>query len=512
MSWEVELRMKSILTCFVALSILIILTSCGSGKKGIRIEEVDPDGEFHLDNRNYNYDSLFHTDALPYALKILDDKRSGIWSVEFFDLDGDSTIFSYDNNNNLLPASNLKLITTAAALKVLGKDYQFKTEFYYTGEIDTNSKTLNGNIVIWGTGDPTIGADYFRDSSLVKFRKLVKQIKYNFDVDTICGDIVIQNDLSYDRWYGKGWDIDDIPYYYAPIISQLSFNENLVKIIIDKNKIETIPHYPFKFKLDTVDIKREKIYRVMGTDSVIVKARFDKEIRNYVTVQDPFKLFKLQFKKALSRGGVVLKKADNAKLKLRNEKHIGNIYSDSLAALVLKCNRESNNFYAEQLFRETARIYALDSLEEKSLFDRKELSYDEIMSQNQKLYSSLFAIDDASPKDGSGLSRMNFFSAGMITKTLRIMFKESLFPVYLASCAQPGYDGSLRRKFLSEDINGKLFAKSGSMTGVNNISGYLITDSGRRVAFSILNNYYNYYRGTMNRRLEEIISYFIVNY
>jgi D-alanyl-D-alanine carboxypeptidase/D-alanyl-D-alanine-endopeptidase (penicillin-binding protein 4) len=176
-----------------------------------------------------------------------------------------------------------------------------------------------------------------------------------------------------------------------------------------------------------------------------------------------------------------------------------------------KCNVESNNFYAEQLFRETAKIFSADTLVSDSLRNI-DLTYENILKLNSELYSRLFGINNFEIMDGSGLSRRNFFSAEKFIKVLKVMIRDRNFVTYLSSFPNPGKEGTLEFKFVHPDLQNVLFAKTGSMSGVNNITGYLITKKGTRIAFSILNNYYNFARGIANRKLEKMLVYIVNNY
>ncbi|NOR45486.1 MAG: D-alanyl-D-alanine carboxypeptidase/D-alanyl-D-alanine-endopeptidase [Candidatus Delongbacteria bacterium] len=449
--------------------------------------------------------------GLPVEFNVLGDPRSGMWSVQFYDLDNNISLFEYNKNKNLLPASNLKIVTTAAALKVLGPFYQFKTDFFYTGKINKKLNVLDGDIIVYGSGDPTIGKNYFRDSTLTEFQVISESLKKNLGVDYIRGNIKVHNPVKHDKMFGKGWDIDDLPHYYSAMISPISFNENLIKIIIKNDKINVIPDYPFKFKLDTIpDMERSKFTRILGTDSVIIKSNFEKRAQGYITVQDPEKNFINALERYLKKNDISVMHEDIQDSTI-SIAPLCTIYSDSIFSIAHKCNIESNNFYAEQLFRETAKIFSTDILVSDSLRNI-DLTYDNILKLNSELYSRLFGINNFEIMDGSGLSRRNFFSAEKFVKVLKVMKKDRNFVTYLSSFPNPGKDGTLEFKFVHTDLNNVLFAKSGSMSGVNDYTGYMITKKGTRIAFSILNNYYNFSRGVANRKLEKMLVYVVNNY
>ncbi|GEM_PF-1649252 len=448
---------------------------------------------------------------LPKEFAVISDPRSGQWSVEFYDLDTKEILFEYNRNKNLLPASNLKLITTAAALKVLGPDYRFKTEFYTDGYIDRKFNLLSGNLYVRGTGDPTTAGNFLKERTAKDFDPLVSELRLSRGIDYIEGKIKILTSFRQEEAFGKGWDIDDLPSYYAAPVSPLIFHENLTKVVIKKDRTEVTPFYPFKFRRDTLpEIKKASFNRIIGSDSVIVKSSFKNTSAGFVTVNDPDKFYSLGLRSHLEKNDVrVMDKditpADTTKFL------ICTLYSDSLYRIINKCNGESNNLYAEQIFREMAEVFAKDTALTDSL-EKIEPTYDNLIKIASDLYKQVFGIDNFSLCDGSGLSRMNYFSADKFVKVLSSMLEDDNFISYLSSFPRPGTNGTLEAKMIHPDLQNRLFAKTGSMTGVNALSGYLYTRNGKRLAFSILNNYYDLSRNKTNNSFEDILVFFVNNY
>ncbi|MFO7810799.1 MAG: D-alanyl-D-alanine carboxypeptidase/D-alanyl-D-alanine-endopeptidase [Candidatus Delongbacteria bacterium] len=447
---------------------------------------------------------------LPKEFSVLQDPRSGVWSVSFYDLDSKLTLFAYNPNKNLLPASNLKLLTTAAALKILGAEYRFSTEFYADGYVDRKLNLLKGNLYIRGDGDPTIGRNYLKNGELSEFRPVVDSLRMIHGIDYIEGSLIPFYPFEREKGFGKGWDIDDISSYYSAVISPLVFHENLTKVTIRNGIIRVVPDYDFAFRLDTVrNLKKPDFIRIMGSDSLIIRSDFESTVSGYVTVNDPDKFFISNLKKFLEKNNIRVQdritKADpRSILKLMSLK------SDSLYKLIEKCNSESNNLYAEQIFRKTAEVFYNDS----SLSDIYETDthYPDYTQINSELYERMFGINDFNLADGSGLSRMNFFSSSKFIKVLDTMYEDENFLTYLSSLPLPGSNGTLRYRIDNQELHKRLFAKTGSMTGVNCLSGYLYTKNGNRIAFSILNNYYNFGRGITYNIFEDMLLYFVNNY
>ena len=452
-----------------------------------------------------------HVADLPKEFAVISDPRSGQWSVEFYDLDAEEILFEYNRNKNLLPASNLKLITTAAALKILGPDYRFRTEFYTDGYIDRKLNLLSGNLYIKGTGDPTTAGTFLKDRTATDFDPLISELRLSRGIDYIDGKIKILTPFRQEEAFGKGWDIDDLPNYYAAPVSPLIFHENLTKVVIKNGNTEVTPFYPFKFRRDTLpEIKKASFNRIIGSDSVIVKSSFKNSSTGFVTVNDPDKFYRISLRSNLEKNDVRVIGKDIAPADTTRFL-ICTLYSDSLYRIINKCNGESNNLYAEQIFREMAEVFAKDTALTDSL-EKIEPIYDNLIKIASDLYKQLFGIDNFNLSDGSGLSRMNYFSADKFVKVLSSMFDDDNFIAYLSSFPQPGTNGTLENKMVHPDLHNRVFGKTGSMTGVNALSGYLYTKKGKRLAFSILNNYYDLSRNKSNNAFEDILVFFINNY
>ncbi|MCK4981041.1 MAG: D-alanyl-D-alanine carboxypeptidase/D-alanyl-D-alanine-endopeptidase, partial [Candidatus Delongbacteria bacterium] len=332
--------------------IVALLISCSKAVIKEEVKEKAPTIQFKDINAS----------ELPVEFNVLADPRSGMWSVMFYDLDNNISLFQYNKNKNLLPASNLKVVTTAAALKVLGPNYQFRTDFFYTGKVNKKLNLLDGDIIVYGGGDPTLGRNYFEDPTLAEFKVIVDSLKKNLGVDYIRGNIKVHNPVKHDNMFGRGWDVDDLSMSCSAIISPISINENLTSIVVKNSKITIIPDYPFNIKLDTIpDMENSKSTRVLGTDSVIISSNFQRRVKEFITVQNPEKNFINTLERYLKKNDISVMH-EEIQDSIVSIAPLCTIYSDSVFSLVHKCNVESNNFYAEQLFRETAKIFSADTL------------------------------------------------------------------------------------------------------------------------------------------------------
>ncbi|MCH7495884.1 MAG: D-alanyl-D-alanine carboxypeptidase/D-alanyl-D-alanine-endopeptidase, partial [Candidatus Marinimicrobia bacterium] len=154
---------------------------------------------------------------------------SATWGVYIESPDTREVLYSHNENKLLIPASNMKLFTTATALVRFGPNFTYKTKLYYDGAV-TNG-ILNGNLIIRGSGDPTISGRYNGNNITRTFQEWADSLKA-MGITKITGDVIGDDDYFDDVGMGYGWSWDDEPYYYSAHTSGLSFNDNTVDVRI----------------------------------------------------------------------------------------------------------------------------------------------------------------------------------------------------------------------------------------------------------------------------------------
>lgn len=434
-----------------------------------------------------------------FSFPFLDDPKSGQWSIAFYDLDADSLVYGYQSARALLPASVQKLLTTGAALKLLGRDNFIKTEIYHDGTIDKKNRVLNGNLIVIGNHDPSLGRSFFNDSVSAEMVKGADFLKNKIGIDRITGKIICPQEKDDAFSYPAGWEYDDLSTYYAPLITPLSFAGNVVSVKISNDSVTIFPDYPLKICKDTVNLTTSAYRLIPFADSLIISASFKKPLSEQVPVAKPSLLFKNVFTNILAKNRIVI---ENQLLTAGDKKLLTTLNGLSVGELIVRANTNSDNFYAEHLFYKTVEKFARDSLGKTT-----EMRYsDERAAIAKKMYNSIFGVTDFAVTDGCGLSRRNFLSADNLVRVLKSMHQDTAFGAYLSSLSTPGREGTLRKKLLAEQFADKVFAKTGSMTGVGNLAGYMITASNQRLAFAILNNYNFYSRAETNQKIEEMLT------
>ena len=406
------------------------------------------------------------------------------------------TIFELNPEKLLIPASTLKLVTAAAALEILGSNYRFKTKIAYSGKID-NNKNLNGNVVIVGGGDPTLGSEYFRGHySNTHFLDVWAQQIKAAGIHKINGDLVLDGSIYDSEKVPDTWIWGDIGNYYGAGANALTVYDNLFRITFRSlqkagEPTEIIGTYP---KIEGLEIRNEVLSSDVKSDQAYVfGSPFDKKRlvrgtipkgRNAFTIKaaipQPEEILARDVVAQLAKEGIFV--SGEVRFSKTNARDIQVIYiheSPVLAEIVKVLNYESVNLFAEHLVRQIA-------FEKMGIGNRqKGLEIINDFCQNK-----IFGAETFFMADGSGLSHFNAISPAHFTSLLRFMYQQSeCKDAFLNSIPSAGR-GTMAA-FSSERFPGNtLMAKSGSMTRVRCYAGFLENDAGEILAFAFLFNHF----------------------
>lgn len=407
-------------------------------------------------------------------------------------------LYRRDDEKNFTPASNLKLITTAAALEYLGKDFRFVTRFYLDGSANRGGEFI-GNIIIRGGGDPTFSQFFYRDPAFI-FDAVYRKLD-SLGINSIRGNIISDDSYFINEPYPKGWSIEDIPYAFSPEVSGLNYNDNLVEFLCEpgiapgeKPHITIQPennYVTYINELVTTDSNvastadgirgaESNIYYLSGgvpvrtnADNVIIQA----------TVHKPALYFASVFRSYLESHGVKVRGSllESNEINYYPEYSalllVAENYSPRLSEIVLVTNRFSHNLCAEVLLKAIAK--------EKTGIG----SYEKGIELVKKfLLKNGIYVENSNISDGSGLSRLNLMSPQNFVKVLAVMYRSQYRDDYIASLALPGERGTLQKRMINSRAETNIFAKTGGMTSVSTISGYALTRDRETVAFSIMMN------------------------
>jgi len=417
-------------------------------------------------------DSLLYTDFFKTT-------QAGI---SVYDLTEKKSLFKYNEKLLLRPASNQKILTTAAGYLFLGEDYKFKTSVYHTGEV--KDSICNGDIYIVGGFDP--------DFSSRDLDSLVSEIKH-YGIKEIRGNLYSDVSAMDSLFWGNGWMWDDDPEPYAAYLTPMNINKNSIHVVYEPGKIgkkaiiEIIPKTNFlqlnnsSLTIDTgktaIKITRDWINR---NNTILVNGnitRTSKRDTISLSVFNPTFYFLNLMKESIEQNGISFKgKVDTLTLSIQANKIFS--YERNLEPVISNTNKISDNLSAEMILR----ALALNSSNKPAT-----------AAKGIRFIDSLITLAGLNPKnyrlvDGSGLSNYNLLSAELLTEILKYYYfkKPDLFSKLLSSFPISGVDGTLSNRMKESKVFKRVHGKTGSLSGVSNLSGYLESKNGHMIAFSIL--------------------------
>ncbi len=404
-----------------------------------------------------------------------------------------------NENRNFIPASTQKLLTTAAALEYLGKDFTYSTTMYLDGIIQDNGEFL-GNIIIRGTGDPSISKHFYEDPSdiFADWADLLDSMGINSIKGNIIGD-----DRYFDNIpYGPGWSWDDMSYAYSAQINALNAYDNVVEILLtpgdtigDFAKYKLFPENNYLRVLNNVktapgskptsiDLHKElnaNLAEISG--DISLDTLIPEEISIPVSIHNPTLYFLSLFRKALldkgirCRSALIDVEAWNDKINYALLSPAGEHISPPLSQIINLINKKSHNLCADILLKTIAKETTGKGSFENGCSQVNLFAGGAGLSPENFVYA-----------DGSGLSRFNLISPSYQTALLSYAYRSGWSDIFMQSLAKPGREGTLEKRMIRSLAENSVSAKTGSMNNVSTICGYIRTRSSEIIAFSIMMN------------------------
>jgi len=430
--------------------------------------------------------------------------RNAVWGALIVSLDSGDTLYAVSPDEALAPASNLKLLTTAAALQTLGPDYRFRTYLLTDGTISDG--VLDGDLVLYGTGDPGISERFYRHKDDV-FQHLIDQLD-ELGIHTVTGDLVGDASFFTGPLRPPGWDPRDLNDHFTGAVSALSFNENVVSYRVvagaqgEPPSVSTVPPYSgMELVNNALTVAGEArprlaILREDPLDPVRVEGRMtagSRDVWREMTVSVPARFAAENFLAALEGREITVQGRirvvdDASESLLGGERLLAPAYgkrtahvlarhvSEPLTAYLDVINHESNNLFAELVFRSIARAVAGEGSPEAG-------------ARAVRAALSAIGVDlrGVVQLDGSGLSNDNRVSAGTFVSVLDRMASTPRWPEFWSSLPEAGQRRGLGRMY-GTPAAGNLRAKTGTIEGVSALSGMVRSEDGERLAFSLLVN------------------------
>ncbi len=429
--------------------------------------------------------------------------NKGEWGLLIADAESGETLYEQNADKYFVPASNMKLFTTALALAKLGPEYRFHTPLETRGTISSEG-VLGGDLALVGRGDPNLSN-----------RKFPYELKEEFDgppekalveladavvakgVKEISGDVVGDDSYFPRERYPNGWEIDDMVWEYGAAISAIVLDDNTVALTLSPgeqtgNPVQgtVTPATPdFTVENDMVtsaaDVKPDlTLTREPGANIVVVKGSLPAKSaprKLVLAIEEPAQHAAATLKRLLEeRGikvtGVARARHDHAELG-GDPAVLAEHVSVPLGDAVKLINKISQNLHTEMLLRTVARQSGAWA------------TPDELM----KVPADFYAVAGIAPgeviqADASGLSRHDLVTPRAIVTLLSFAQKQSWFGPYSASLPVAAVDGTLEDRMKNTLAAGRIHAKTGSVEHVRTLSGFAETPGGRRLIFSFLSN------------------------
>jgi len=413
-------------------------------------------------------------------------------SVSIVSLTTGDSLFDYNKERLLAPASNMKILTSSAALKLLKPEHRFKTVIYTDSFLKDG--IIKGNLYIKGYGDP--------DLTYERLAKTVRKLK-NYGLKEIQGDIIADESFFDSNNIGTGWKTNrygNSP--YSARISALSINRNTVEVwlrsgskngdkgiitlepdndfFVIENKLITGGYYP------NVVITRDMTFE--GKNKIIVSGYIPlgshSEI-NKINLENPGLYTGYVFAKILQKEGINIKGKIKKGITPKNVFSLIETYSRPLSAITYDFNKNSVNIIGEILLKYLGAVFRG---EPGSIEKGADVLKKDFLEKIVKVDTKGIVI-----ADGSGLSPLNRISANHFVQILKYMYSDiSVQSDLMASLPLSGADGTLKRRTRNTLGERKFKAKTGFINNVSGLSGYVFSKDGTPFAFSMLfNNFYN---------------------
>lgn len=414
------------------------------------------------------------------------------WGILIETLTQNTTLYNRDSQHYFIPASSAKLLTTAAALQKLGANFRIRTSVYGDGQ---------GNIYLVGRGDPSLTETQLKDLAQQLKNRGINQINQLIAVDGYFTGSPIH----------PTWQWEDVQAGYGAPINSLILNQNSLDLKLEPQAVgqplkvtwvrpEQSTGWTIENQTKTVKENEPEFVRI-GRDFSQPIIRISGQLRVgeapesvYAAVIEPTNNFIQEFEKILLNSGIkVLKTSITGNFSYPQEE-LAFVESPPLSELIKTTNLESNNVFAESILRTLGA--------QNSRSDSVESGLKEI-----KLILNQLGIDPQGYQlfDGSGLSRNNLVTPLSLVQTLKMMATSPVAELYQNSLPIGGVSGTLKRRFTDTPATGIVEAKTGTMTGVTSLSGYISPPDYQPLVFSITINQSNLSTQELRQTVDEIV-------
>jgi len=414
--------------------------------------------------------------------------QGGKWGVLVVSLSHGDTLFDRNPDDQLLPASTMKLFTSAVALDRFGPDARFRTEVLRTGEIGEDG-VLRGDLVLRGAGDPTLSGRALEDGAEPPMTSLARQIA-EAGVQRVSGAIIGDATAFGDGHVPDGWRTRYLHASYASRVSALSFNENRIRVIVQPDgrrasvsfepAVSGVPVWSeVKVAIGSrggrIGVSEDSTghLRVSGWIGSLSGGR-----SSSIVVEHPELFAAGALRAALLARGVAVDGSVRAAAAPDSAVSVASYLSPTLDRIIRQMNGESNNHFAELLFRDAARDEGVAGSAESGNTLLRRFLYEKVNVPSEMFFAA----------DGSGLSTLDRVTPRAMVHLLDYARHVAWGNVLEESLPVAGETETLRRRMRGTAARGNLHAKTGSTSEVASLGGYVTARNGEKLAFSFIYN------------------------
>ncbi|HVH67835.1 MAG TPA: D-alanyl-D-alanine carboxypeptidase/D-alanyl-D-alanine-endopeptidase [Gemmatimonadales bacterium] len=447
------------------------------------------------------------------------------WGIYVVD-DRGRVLYQRNADRFSVPASNTKLVVTAAAAVLLDTDFRVKTGVYVNGQVDGG--VLRGDLILYGRGDPTWSARCYSvdtlapgacDSTFTAVDALADSVRAH-GVRRITGKLVGDGSYFEPTLIHNAWNAWDLTWWYAAPVSGLGFHDNSVDFLIAPGPaVDAPPAITWAPDLGLITFENRARTTVADSSSTIgdnffrsgggwsiraegTAALGKKPWKESVALPDPNLYAARALMASLARQGVAVEGGASST-------------TDSLAYRTIRCCapalfefagrplsdiifpilNSSQNWFAEMLLKVLGRELKGEGSWAAGLDVERRFLIDSV-----KIDSTAFALED-----GSGLAAGNLVTPHAFAKLLAYMHGHPKGGPFVAGLPHAGQPGSLLRRFVGTPLEGRVIAKTGSIDRVNSLSGYIERANGRTITFSVQANGHAVPYGQMLAQIDSVV-------
>ncbi len=446
-----------------------------------------------------------------------------LWGIAVMD-DRGHLLYGHNPEKLFMPASNTKLVVTTVASALLPPDWTVKTSLYGTGPLVNG--VLQGDLILYGRGDPTFSERCYAVDTLqagvcdadpfAPLRQLAQGLKAR-GVRAVQGDLVGDGSYFAPPLVNPGWETYDLNWWYAAPVSGLGFNDNSLNLTWGPGAAENAPAgIVFAPDLGDVVLENRTITGPAGSETTIDFFRqpgtlhlwaegavaLDHRGRTeYFALPDPDLYTARALRQALAEAGIAVlgtTRSTTDSLQYRDARGtppLAEVTSRPFKDWIFPILNTSQNWFAEMVLKQLGKQFgAAGSWTEGLRVERR------FLVDSVGLDSTLFSLSD-----GSGLSSSNLVSPLAFTRILQFIRHHPHWSTFAAGLPRSGATGSLRHRFVGTPLEGRVQAKTGSISRVNTLSGFIELTNGRFLTFSVEANHHAQHGNAMIAQIDSLV-------